>query len=544
MSDAGTGLALRAAGPLAPLQRGALWVSGLGGWRRHGLAMLLGALAAAALSPVDLVPALVVSFSGLVWLADGSLSRRDAALLGWSFGFGFFVAGLYWVAAALFVDIASFWWLVPFAVVALPAGLALFPAAALLVAYEATRRLHLAGTARILLLAVAWGAAEWLRGHILTGFPWNLVGYAWAGAFPGALAVLQSTAVFGIYGLSLLTVAAAALPARLGDFEGARLWALVAALVLIAAPAAFGGARLWHAPHDAVVGVRLRLVQPSIAQTIKNEPSALRANFERLLALSGEPGPVAPTAVIWPEAAAPPLLERADREGARDAMATIVPKGGVLLTGTERAVPLTGPIDRIWNSLVALDDQGRIIAQYDKAHLVPFGEYVPARQFLPIDKITPGTLDFSAGPGPRTLAVPGLPPFSPLICFEAIYPGAVIDPAARPQWLLEITNDAWFGLTSGPFQHLAMARVRAVEEGLPLVRSANNGVSAVFDAYGRVVSRLDLDAIGVLDTALPAALAPTPYEQVREGVFFALSLLTLAVLGIISRFNDQSFRRY
>ena len=158
---------------------------------------------------------LVVSFTGLIWLADGTASRRGALALGWSFGFGFFVAGLYWIAAALFVDIARFWWMVPFAVAGLPAGLAIFTALAQLAAYEACERLRLGGSARILVFAVAWSVAEYARGHVLTGFPWNLIGYAWAGAFPGALTVLQSTALFGIYGLSLLTVTAAALPARL-----------------------------------------------------------------------------------------------------------------------------------------------------------------------------------------------------------------------------------------------------------------------------------------------------------------------------------------
>src|SRR6185437_247734 len=235
-SDAPAGAAFRAAGPLAPLQRAAMWTAGLSGWRRHAAALLLGALAAAPFSPIGAPPlvvillsgppVLLISFSGLVWLMDGCAGRRDAALLGWWFGFGFFLAGLYWISAALFVDIARFWWLVPPALLGFPAGFALFTALATLAAHEATRRFGLLGSARILVLAVSWVMAEWLRGHILTGFPWNLIGYAWAGAFPGALAVLQLTAVTGIYGLSLLTVLAAALPARLGDLGRGRYAAL------------------------------------------------------------------------------------------------------------------------------------------------------------------------------------------------------------------------------------------------------------------------------------------------------------------------------
>jgi apolipoprotein N-acyltransferase len=542
MSDA-SGVAFRAAGPLSPLQRAALWTAGLSGWRRYVAAWLLGALAAAPLSPLDGTPFLVicltgppilaVSFSGLVWLLDGGAGRLDAALLGWSFGFGFFVAGLYWIGAALFVDISAFWWLLPFAVLVFPAGLAIFAGLAVLAAHEVSRRFGLLGTARILVLAVAWAGSEWLRGHVLTGFPWNLVGYVWAGTFPGALAVLQVASLVGIYGLSLVTVTAAALPARLGDLESGRRGAALVALLLIAAPAAGGAWRLAYAPHDMVPGVMLRLVQPSIPETLKNDQQVLAQNFQRLLSLSASPGADKVTDIIWPEAAAPPLLERFADE--RQAIADVLPKGGLLLTGAERAEPLQGwPPLHVWNSLVVLNDKGDIIATYDKAHLVPFGEYMPLRGIVPIDKIAPSIGDFSSGAGPRTLALPGVPPVGPLICYEAIFPGAVIEAAARPQWLLNVTNDAWYGFTSGPFQHLAIARVRAVEEGLPLIRAANNGISAVVDPYGRVLQRLTLDSIGVLDSKLPRALPPTLYEQAGDMAFLALSLSLLAIAATLT----------
>lgn len=531
-------MAFRAVGPLAPLQRGALWCAGLAGWRRYGFAALLGALAAASLSPVDLTPVLIVSFTGLIWLADGTRTRGGALLLGWSFGFGFFLAGLYWIAAALFVDIAQFWWMVPFAVVGLPAALAIFTALAQLAAFETCERLGLVGSTRILAFAVCWAVAEYLRGHVLTGFPWNLVGYAWAGAFPGALAVLQSASILGIYGLSLLTVTVAALPARLGDLGRGRFHAPLAALLLVAVAAIGGAWRLAEAPRSNVPGVMLRLVQPSIPETFKNDPRALAQNLQRLLALSASPGAAQATAIIWPEAAAPPLLERYPE--LRQTIAAVIPKGGLLLTGGERAEPLQGwPPRQVWNSILALDDTGAIIATYDKAHLVPFGEYVPLRGILPIERIAPGIGDFSRGPGPRTQALPSLPPVSPLICYEAIFPGAVIDPAHRPQWLLNVTNDAWYGVSSGPFQHLDIVRVRAVEEGMPLVRSANNGVSAVIDGYGRVLARLDLNAVGVLDAPLPIALSPTLFESIGDGLFWGLVLALLATIGIVSRFDPR-----
>ncbi len=531
-------MAFRAVGPLAPLQRGALWCAGRAGWQRYGFAALLGALAAASLSPLDLTPVLVVSFTGLIWLADGARSRGGALLLGWSFGFGFFLAGLYWIAAALFVDIAQFWWMVPFAVAGLPAGLAIFTALSQLAAFEACERLRLAGSARILVFAVCWAAAEYLRGHVLTGFPWNLVGYAWAGAFPGALDVLQSASIIGIYGLSLLTVTAAALPARLGDLGRGRFQAPLAAFLLVAMAAAGGAWRLADAPRANVPGVMLRLVQPSIPETLKNDPKALAENLQRLLALSASPGAAGASDVIWPEAAAPPLLERYPE--LRRAIAAVIPEGGLLITGAERGEPLQGwPPRQVWNSIIALDDTGAIIATYDKAHLVPFGEYVPLRGILPIERIAPGIGDFSRGPGPRTLDLPSLPPVSPLICYEAIFPDAVIDPAHRPQWLLNVTNDAWYGVSSGPFQHLAIARVRTVEEGMPLVRAANNGVSAVIDGYGRVLARLDLNAVGVLDAPLPRALGLTLYDRGGDRLFWALVLALLAATKIVSRFERR-----
>lgn len=530
MTDPGASLAFRTAGPLTPLQRMALWAGGLVGWRRHVTAFLLGALAAAALPPFDLAPVLLVSFVGLVWLADGSSDGRGAFALGWSFGFGFFLAGLYWIGAALLVDVAAFWWLLPFAVLGIPAGLAVFTGAALLVSHLVCRWLDLGSTARILVLAVAWAGAEWLRGHVLTGFPWNLIGYAWSGAFPGGLALLQTTAAIGIYGLSLLTVLAAMLPARLGDVSGGRRWpAALAAVVVIAGLAVPGALRLARDTHTAVPGITLRLVQPSIPQRLRNDPADDAANFRTLLALSGSPAAVRPNVVIWPESSAPPFLERAP-PAVRAAIGATVPPGGWALVGTVRTDPPPARPQHLWNSLAAIDHAGRIVATYDKAHLVPFGEYVPLRRWLPMKKITPGMIDFSPGPGPRTLALPGLPPFSPLICYEAIFPGAVVDPDQRPAWLLNITNDAWYGFTSGPFQHLAIARTRAVEEGLPLVRDGDNGISAVIDAYGAVWARLDLDGVGVLDSALPAALPATLYSRIGDAGFGVL-LLGLLVLA-------------
>ncbi len=406
----------------------------------------------------------------------------------------------------------------------------------MLVADAAKRGLHLRGIVRVLAVAAAWCIAEWLRGHVLTGFPWNLVGYAWSGAFPGSGPMLQITSIVGIYGLSLITVTAASLPARLGDFDRNRGWAALAAALFIAVPMVGGAARLWLSPRDPLPGITIRLVQPSIPETLKNDPVAGVANLRRLLDLSGEPTQVPLAAVVWPEAAAPPFLERDDE--LRRTLALAMPSGALLMTGDVRTDVAPAKPTHIWNSLLVIGPGGDVIATYDKAHLVPFGEYVPLRHFLPIRKITPGAMDFSAGPGPRTISLPDLPPVAPLVCYEAIFPGAVVDPAKRAGWMLNITNDAWYGVTSGPFQHFAIARVRAVEEGLPLLRDANNGITGAFDPYGRVLNRLDLDAIGVIDVPLPAALPPTIYSRIGDMSFVVLLVMEFIVILIIGYRNS------
>jgi apolipoprotein N-acyltransferase len=235
--------------------------------------------------------------------------------------------------------------------------------------------------------------------------------------------------------------------------------------------------------------------------------------------------------VLWPEAAVPFLIGRA--APARQAIAAVAPQGGYVLTGALRANPPPDPVVRLWNSIEAVNGRGQILAHYDKAHLVPFGEYVPTlfRELLPIKKITAGMIDLSAGPGPQTIALPGLPAFAPIICYEAIFPGAVVDEERRPQWILNVTNDAWYGRTSGPYQHFAIARTRAVEEGLPLVRVANNGISGVIDPEGRVVARLDLDDIGYADLVLPSAGARTPYARCGDLLLLGLLLLTAVLVA-------------
>ena len=500
------------------------WLAGLVGWRRRGVAFLAGAVATLALPPAYGLPALYLAFPVLVWLLAGAANRRAAFGLGWWFGFGYFATSLYWIGNAMLVFAAKHAWMVPFAALGLPAFLALFTGLATLVARNGRSHLE-----RALWLAVAWVAVEWVRGHVLTGFPWNLVGQSWA-ASDG---LIQFAAVGGIYAVSLLAVLSACLPAALADGRpGVRTWLPIgAAVALVVVPWIGGTARLALAPSagEAVQpGIGLRIVQAGIPQREKWRHDLRRRNTALHVKLSTENRPDWITHIIWPENAATFFVNENPLE--RQALTAAIPAGGLLITGAPRRErrPL-----RIWNSIFAIDGTGKILGHYDKAHLVPFGEYAPLRDVLPIDKITHGAVDYSAGPGVRTLRLPGLPPVSPLICYEAIFPGAVVDPSDRPAWMLNLTNDAWYGITAGPHQHLAIARVRAVEEGLPMIRAANTGISAIIGPYGRVLVRLGLTKAGVLDGPLPA---PTPnatiYARFGDIPFFVMLVLFAVFLGL------------
>jgi apolipoprotein N-acyltransferase len=470
-------------------------VEGLRGWRRSALAVVLGIALSATLPPIHALPLLPIALTGFLWLIASARSPAAGFVAGFWFGLGHFVSGFYWFGFALMTDPGRFGWLVGPAVLGISAGLALLPALVALI----VRLLPLGGVWRVAAFALLWTGAEYFRGHALSGFPWNLVGTAWA----LSQAMSQVVALLGSYGLSLLTVLSSALPAA-GALQPARRpgRALLGGLGLLAALFVGGTLRLAFLPDDAADGPLLRLVQPNTAQRVKWQPEQQNAILRRLIALSNQPGE-RPRVVIWPEAAVP--FAFGDAPDWRAALAGASP-GAFLITGAPRRGTNEAGEPAAWNSLYVLLHDGTMAARYDKHHLVPFGEYVPLRALLPVTKLTAGSLDFTAGPGPQTLAVPGLPAFSPLICYEAIFPGGVLDDKNRPAWLLNLTNDGWFGLSSGPYQHAASARLRAIEEGLPLVRVANTGISALFDAEGRIVARLGLGQGGVLDVRLPPPL--------------------------------------
>jgi apolipoprotein N-acyltransferase len=377
-----------------------------------------------------------------------------------------------------------------------------------------------AGTARLIALAVAIAATEWLRGHILTGFPWNLPAYGWG----ASEAVMQSASIIGAYGLSLLTLLLGVSLAGLAR----RKYGLPAVMVFVfVALWGFGTLRLQQLT-AFVPDVSLRLVQPNIPQT--EMYGAYRArNWQRLMTLSRRPGN--PTHIIWPESATAFPLARHP-----EALAQIA-----LLTGRTASL-LAGSVrlddeGRVFNTLYLFGPGAQPLGVYDKHHLVPFGEYLPLAPILSrlgLAKLTAGDGSFSAGPGPQSYALPGAPAVTPLICYEVIFPGAVT-PAARPGWLVNVTNDAWFGPWAGPHQHLLIARLRAVEEGLPIARVAITGISAVIDPRGRVVSSLPLDQSGVIDAGLPQALPPTPYARFGDLGFAIILLACATIAGVLSQ---------
>ncbi|MGB0570953.1 MAG: apolipoprotein N-acyltransferase [Alphaproteobacteria bacterium] len=507
----------------------------LSGWRRAAICLLLGAISALALPPFHFVPILVLAFVGLLWILDGAGAeprrRRLGLWIGFWFGFGHFLVGIHWIAEPLLVDPARTAWLIPFALPGLAAALAMFPA--LVCAAFVALPLRGAPVAHVFALAALWTAAEFVRGIVFTGFPWNLMGYVWF----GTPAIMQVTAMVGVLGLSGLTVLAAGMPVILAGKSGASAhrWgvALMATIVLPLGLWAGGQARLVVAGDSAMVpDVRLRIVQANIPQRDKWNQNLRTAHMERHLALSRTAAESAPTHVIWPETAVPFLL--ANDVLARTRSAVAAPRGGALITGSVRRA-FHNDTQQLRNALLVIDAAADVQRVYDKSHLVPFGEYVPLRGVLPIDKIVPGQGDFVAGAGRRLLEVPGLPSVSPLICYEAIFSGRVTPRGARPGVLLNLTNDAWFGTFAGPQQHFAIASMRALEEGLPLLRAANTGISAVVDPYGRVIARLGIGEQGVLDSGLPAALPPTLFARWGELIPMIMAALFLALALLLAR---------
>jgi apolipoprotein N-acyltransferase len=492
----------------------------LWGWRRLAAAFAAGAFLVLAQAPYDFFAAGFVSFPVLVWLLDGltwepsrnPLKRLAPAFsVGWWFGFGYFLAGLWWIGEALMVEAESFAWALPFAVLGIPLLMAFFYGFAAAVA----RLFWTNGIARIAAVAFAFGLAEWLRSFLFTGFPWNPVGFA---AMPTPL-LMQSVAFVGVTGMNVLSIFVFAMPALSVAAHGRRT-GLILALALAAAHVLFGYVRL-HAPAETSASqLRVRIVQPAIDLSEKWDDSVVDRVFATTMDLSfqkTEPDGPEPQLILWPETSVPFLFT--DRPDALAAIGEKLSSGQMLVAGAVTEEQGPGALPRYYNSVVAIADGGEIVASVDKVHLVPFGEYIPFGPVLSrlgVEQLVAGPMNFAAGTHRRPLLLPGGIAATAFICYEIIFPELIEVDARSAKLIVNVTNDAWFGDTPGPYQHFRQAQIRAVENGLPLLRAANNGISGVVDPKGRVVDALDLDVRGKLDltVAIPSdAGASFPMRQ-------------------------------
>jgi apolipoprotein N-acyltransferase len=522
------------------------------GWRLVAIASATGGLSTLAFAPFFLWPILFVTFPVLVWLIDGAVGgakpARAAAVAAWWFGFGYFFFGLMWIGEAFLVEAEIFAWLLPFAITLLPAGMALYWGIAGAIA---SRFWENGPIGRVLVLAISLSLLEWLRGHLFTGFPWNVPGLALT--YP--LALMQSASVLGIYGLTLWAVALCALPLVVAAEPGPETLRdrLLKAVLLSGGPLlcmfTLGSWHLSMPASPSLAGIKVRLVQPSVPQRDKWRGEKQAAIFADHIDLSrrdrnGRVDDLAGiTHLIWPEAAMPfgPL----DHPEVLTAIGTLLSPAKVhLLAGALRQVYDESTDTRAaYNSLMVFGPSGGLTALYDKTHLVPFGEFLPfqsALEAIGLQSLTRQRGGFARGRSPKSLLdVTGLPPVGPLICYEAIFPGEIVESSQRPGLLVIVTNDGWFGNSFGPAQHFHQARVRAVEQGMTVLRSANNGISAIIDPEGRVQSSLPLDARGTIDGDVKSARNGTVYARFGDTVFlgnavmFLLLILSLRVRKLV-----------
>lgn len=529
------------------MQRFAAYVILSSGLKRFLIALLAGALSSLSQPPFGIFAINFLTLPVLLWLVDGASGNPDRGLLGrrlssfwvgWSFGFGYFVAGLWWTGAALLVEADEFAWALPLAIIGLPAYLALFYGFATFVA----RMIWTDGLTRLFALAAAFGLAEWLRATVLTGFPWNAIGYAMM-PFP---VMMQSVALVGSPAMNTLAVLVFAAPALIFTGRGGRVAAGLA-LVLLAAHIGYGAYRLQEAKDAPDEAARtIRIVQPMIDQAAKIDNRERSRIFEEHLRLTVEKpkdGGKRPDYVVWPETSIPFILTQ--NPDALVRIAATLEDGQILIAGAVRTEnDGAGTPARYYNSAYMIDSQGQIVAASDKVHLVPFGEYLPFEEFwsrLGLNAVAAFPGGYSAAPGYQHLTAPDGTKFLPLICYEVIFPTESATEAGTADAIVNITNDGWFGYTPGPWQHFHQARIHAVETGLPVIRNSNSGVSAIIDGHGRVVTGLDFGAVGVIDGAIPPK-AGLPFAEFSRSPYFWLLELSL-ILGPFFTRLSFSFTR-
>jgi apolipoprotein N-acyltransferase len=495
------------------------------------IALVLGAIAACGFAPLEFWPLTLAALAGLTWLVGRAPGWRRAALVGWWFGLGYFCAGLNWIATAFTYQAAMPAWLGWIAVLLLSLFLSLYPA----LAAGAARFLAGPKQARSLplILGATWIVSEMLRATVFTGFAWNPVAAIWAPVAP----IRAVAPLVGTYGLSGLTVMfAGALVVAVDALRNRSRLASRTGLVPFLLAALLVAVGLLRMPSTAPTAdaPMLHVVQPNIGQDVKWSEAAEAANFLKLARLTGRPGAV-PRIVLWPEVAVPDLIGQDPY--ARAALADLLGPRDLMLTGAEWInFGADGYPASATNSLFGLDAQAHLLGRYDKSHLVPYGEYLPMRPILSaigLSRLAPGGIDFDAGPGPRNVALPGIGKVGVQICYEIIFSGQVVDPHDRPRFLFNPSNDAWFG-SWGPPQHLAQARLRAAEEGLPVIRSTPTGISAVIDARGGLVAALPWRKAGAIDAPLPPTPDATPFARLGNILPLLLAIF-LGAIGFASR---------
>ena len=499
------------------------------------LALVAGGLSALGFAPLGWWPLTILCLAVLTWRVLEARSMKAALAFGYWFGVGHFAVGLNWIAGAFQYQDTMPVWLGWFAVVALALYIAIYPAMAAGLAWRWGR----GPVSTTFIFGAAWTVTEWLRATMFTGFAWNPLSVAMIDT-----GLAQSAEYVGTYALSGVMVVLAGLVLaawKSGDRRAALAGLGVVALIWA------GGEISLRAPASpqASNGILLRIVQPNIGQQDKYEPGYDGINFDKLARLTGVPGPV-PRLILWPEAAIPNYLDEAtdDAAEARAKIATLMGPQDILLTGgvkrhfkSERFEyyierTLVGARNNVWG----MDKRQRLLFRYDKAHLVPYGEYLPMKPVLSaigLSRLVPGDIDFWPGPGPQTYAAPGFGKVGIQVCYEIIFSGQVVDPANRPDFLFNPSNDAWFGAW-GPPQHLAQARLRAIEEGLPVVRSTPTGISAVVDAQGRLLAALPYQRPGFIQRSLPVAEQPTLFARSGNILAFGVAIF-LAAIGVALR---------
>ncbi|AHC73400.1 apolipoprotein N-acyltransferase [Candidatus Endolissoclinum faulkneri L5] len=505
--------------------------------------MFSGAATSLSLAPLHLLP-LSFGHAAILVLVANSTSVRLAAWRAWLWAFGYHISGLHWIANAMLVNPKEDAWLIPFANIGLPAILAVYAA----VAGGLAKHLFKCGWQLWIGLSATYASAEWVRGHALSGFPWNLP----SATVDGWLPLLQSASVIGSYGLSLLVLLVTMLPVIWIDRKTSiqqRILITAASCLLLILIIGWGALRLATIPKltdpkGVVPGVVVKIVQGNVPQRDKWNPLLKSKHIKRYLSMSKQrrkdsiraPGLVCnymPTVVVWPETAVTYLMN--DKSNLMRELFLSVPHKGNLIFGAPY-IAQTDNKYRLYNRIFALDSQANVVWTFDKTHLVPFGEYTPLSGKLAISRMVRSKLDFTPGIGPLTMNLQGAPPVSLLVCYEAIFPGKTVDPKRRPSWLLNVTNDAWFGRWSGPYQHLAISRLRAIEQRLPMIRVANTGISAVIDAAGRIVTSISMGITASIDTPLPTALAK-PMFSITGDIPFFIMVLSLLLVGNCWRFQ-------